>query len=221
MPRCRLHSENASLSTTLTRERPRHGNTAFRAVRILRCVVCVIVTFAAADPRINVARAQNSTPIDIRREYNVKAVNVYGFCRFVTWPQDAFDQEKSDLIVGIYGESPIESALKTIAQKKTVNNRRLQVVLCKSEADVAKCHVAFVSGSVDSEEQFRVIRETIGRPVVLIGEYTGFGRAGGIANFYINEGRVRFELNNNAARARGLKLDAKLLSLGTEIKKSP
>ena len=55
-------------------------------------------------------------------------------------------------------------------------------------------------------------------PILLVGENSGFARAGGVVNFYISNGRVRFELNSKAAQARRLKLDAKLLSLGTEIR---
>jgi len=187
------------------------GNTRIAA----KLVLWVIAILAG----INGVHAQST--IDIRREYNVKAVNVYGFCRFVTWPETAFEAPESDLYVGIYGKSRIEPTLMAIAKKKTVDRRRMRIITCESVDDLKKCHIVFVSKSVAAEEFSDLIKATERDPVVLVGEANGFGSAGGVANFFISNGKVRFELNPEAARSRGLKLDAKLLSLGTEIRKTP
>ena len=175
-----------------------------------------LAVFAAA---IRTGPAEAQQAIDARREYNVKAVNVYGFCRFVTWPSDSLNDRHPELVIGVCGSSRIEEALKEVARRKTVNQRKLKIVRCETAAELKACHVGFISRSLPRKEQEQLIEETGTASVMLVGEHPGFAEAGGIANFYISNGRVRFELNPTAAAERRLKLDAKLLSLGTTIRR--
>lgn len=177
--------------------------------------VACITTAVLCLPAVT---GQVQTTVDVRREYNVKAVNIYGFCRFVTWPDRAFSSAKAELVIGIFGNSPIESPLRAIAAKKLVQNRRLKIVPCTTAEDAAGCHLVFVGRDIPSDQQQELIQGTGTRPVLLVGENSGFASAGGAVNFYISNGKVRFELNSKAAQAHRLKFDAKLLSLGTEIR---
>ena len=163
------------------------------------------------------AQTTVGTVIDARREYNVKAVSIYGFCRFTTWPPTAFQSPHSDLVVGVYGDSRTEKTLALIAKKKKVGQRKLRLVHCDSTVDIRNCHVLFISGSVSVREQTEILTSTRKFPVLVVGERPGIGAAGAVANFYISRSNVKFELNSSMAEFKGLKLDAKLLSLGTAI----
>jgi hypothetical protein len=46
-----------------------------------------------------------------------------------------------------------------------------------------------------------------------ISEIEGFTQSGGIINFYIEESKIRFEINVGAAEKAGLKISSKLLKL--------
>lgn len=59
-----------------------------------------------------------------------------------------------------------------------------------------------------------ILAELAGAPVLTVSEIEGFGRRGGIINFYLEENRVRFEINPRAAEAGGLRISSELLSLG-------
>jgi hypothetical protein len=54
--------------------------------------------------------------------------------------------------------------------------------------------------------------------VLTIGESDQFLRDGGIVNFVIENGRVRFEVNQRVARDHGLSLSSKLLQLARSVK---
>lgn len=188
--------------------------------RILRrplTYALVVALLVTGSPAFFAVYGQDQK-VDARREYNVKAVSIYGFCRFVTWPHKTFTGVNSDLVIGIAGDSLISEPLQAIATKKTVMRRRLRVVQCNDAEDVLECHVTFVSKSLPITEQDKIIRLSRGKPVMLVGERSGFAETGGVANFFIRGGRVQFELNHQEARRRGLQLDAKLLSLGTQIR---
>jgi ribosome-associated protein YbcJ (S4-like RNA binding protein) len=48
---------------------------------------------------------------------------------------------------------------------------------------------------------------------LLVGETPGFAERGGAVNFFIEENKVRFEINPEVAKRRHLKISSKLLGL--------
>ncbi|GAB5441920.1 MAG: hypothetical protein Fues2KO_22690 [Fuerstiella sp.] len=198
-------------------QRKSSAQSALGGRRIVLLTLTSLLTALAASTILPTARAQDQN-VNARREYNVKAVSIYGFCRFVTWPQYVFDSSRSDLVVGIIGDSVIDTPLEAIASKKTVMQRKLRIVKCDEPEDALDCHITFVSNSLPFPEQQEIIRLCRKKPIMLVGEHVAFAQSGGIANFFIRGGRVQFELNHDAARECGLQLDAKLLSLGAQIR---
>jgi hypothetical protein len=161
----------------------------------------------------NAAVAQDT--IDPRLEYNVKAVSLYAFGRYVTWPEAAFPSADSAFVIGTFGGNPFGDALKRIAQKKTLNGRAIEVREISHPRDGANCHILFVTRTVSSDTEAELFRHATGKPVLLVGESPGFAARGGVINFYHSGGNVRFELNPDKSVESKLSLNAKLLTLGT------
>lgn len=82
-----------------------------------------------------------------------------------------------------------------------------------SMAAYTPCHILFIPSSVGPEEQAAAIRKTHGLPVLLVGETPDFAEQGGDVNFFIEDNRVRFEINREAAMRQRLKISSKLLGL--------
>jgi hypothetical protein len=155
--------------------------------------------------------------IDSRREYNVKAVSLYAFGRYVTWPESVFAEPNSPFVIGVLGDNPFGDALDQIAAKKTLNGRPIVVRHFTSPDEYAPCHILFVTRSTQHELEAKLFQRVAGQPVLLVGESTGFAERGGIINFYQSGSNVRFELNADKAVEAQLSLSAKLLSLGTKV----
>jgi hypothetical protein len=173
----------------------------------LALILCVGTLFDAPS-----AAAQETT--DRRLEYNVKAASIYAFARYVTWPESAFDNEKSPFVIGVLGSNPFGEALNRIAEKKTLDEHKIQVRQLSSPKEYSQCHIVFVTGSVEPAVETELFRLAAGKPVLLVGESPGFVERGGIINFYQSGNNVRFELNADKGAQSRLSLNAKLLSLG-------
>jgi hypothetical protein len=158
--------------------------------------------------------------VDSRKEYNVKAVALYAFGRYVTWPDSAFDKPDSPFVIGVLGENPFGDALTKIAAKKTIGGRPIVVRLLTSPSEYAHCHILFVTQGLSRENEANLFRQVAGKPVLLVGESAGFTERGGIVNFYQNGTKIRFELNPDKANETQMSFDAKLLSLGTKVASS-
>ena len=50
-------------------------------------------------------------------------------------------------------------------------------------------------------------------PLLLVGEEPGFAEQGGTINFFLDENKIRFEINIETAKQDQLKISSKLLSL--------
>ncbi len=59
---------------------------------------------------------------------------------------------------------------------------------------------------------------SLGRGLLTVGEGDSFVREGGMIGFVIDNRRVRFDINQAAAEAAGLKISSKLLSVARGVK---
>jgi hypothetical protein len=159
------------------------------------------------------------TVIDPRQEYNVKAVYLYSFGRYVVWPKSAVPDGKP-FTIGILGSDPFAGALDRIAQKKKIAGKRIAIRRFASVADYQPCHILFLSRSVTADEQAAVVKKMGRQAVLLAAETAGFAARGGTINFFLSDGTVRFEINVDAAKRQGLSIDAKLLSLAKLVRSS-
>lgn len=186
---------------------PAHARLGVQLVRMtIGC--CVILCIVRAE-------AQAQEAIDPRMEYNVKAVSLYAFGRYVTWPDTAFSKADSPFVIGTIGGNPFGDALDRIAQQKTLNGRTIVVRQIHEPRECADCHILFVTRNVARETESQLFQEAAGKPVLLVGESPGFAERGGVINFYQSGSNVRFELNPDKSVENNLSLNAKLLTLGT------
>jgi hypothetical protein len=177
---------------------------------------CALVLAANLAAYTGVCPAAGQETNALQREYNVKAVSLYAFGRYVTWPKSAFASDSTPLVIGLYGGNPFGDALSRIAAKKTVNGRPIVVKQLEAPQDSTSCHIVFIARTAPSELEAQIIKSADAQPVLLVGESPGFARRGGIINFYHSGANIRFEVNPQRSEACQLSLDARLLSLGTK-----
>lgn len=78
---------------------------------------------------------------------------------------------------------------------------------------VAGCHIVFVGRRLAVPVRAAAVDVAANSSVLLVGEMPGFAQQGAVVNFFVVGNRIRFEMNPEAARQRGLKISAKVLNL--------
>ncbi len=152
-------------------------------------------------------------------EYEIKAGFLYNFCLFVDWPAEAFAADSTILRIGILGTDRFKTKLKRVVAGKTIRNKKLVVSTYRSIDEVHNCHVLFISRS--ETKRLRYILGKIGTASILtIGESHNFVESGGMIELFNKNRKVRFNINQIAARQAGLRISARLLNLAENLKLS-
>jgi hypothetical protein len=148
-------------------------------------------------------------------EYLIKAGYIYNFAKLIDWPSKAFPQPDSPIVIGILGEDPFGPIMDRIVADKKINGRTIVVKRLKWTKDlksVKDCNILFVSSS-EKEHFESVLGGMKGLPILTIGDAPGFARRGGIMNFILEDNKVRFEVNVEAAKDADLTISSRLLTL--------
>jgi hypothetical protein len=172
----------------------------------------LFLVFALGALGLSVAQAQP----DISKEYQIKAVFLFNFTQFVEWPVATFPTNDTPICIGILGNDPFGPSLEETVQGETIGNRKLVIQRSHQVEDLKNCHLLFISKSEQGHvpEILSALNPTA---VLTVSEVDGFTLNGGNINFYLEGNKVRFEINPDTARSRGIKLSSQLLRLGKII----
>jgi hypothetical protein len=173
----------------------------------------VVLLFSVIVTVISNCQAQNSPP----SRYQIEAAFIYNFARFVDWPTQAFSDASSPMIIGVFGKNRFGANLAQMINGKTIGSHPLQFRECASLADATNCQVLFISDS--EESRFSKIISALGPASILtVSETDDFIDAGGMIDLRIVDDKMRFDINNSAAKSAGLTISSKLLSLAQSVK---
>lgn len=169
------------------------------------------------------------------QEYQVKAAFLYNFLQFIDWPEEKLTDNNEPITIGIIGKDPFGNAFEPIKDKK-VKGRAVVIKRFKSfgelkksgeknqpESDqkikaLTKCHLLFICSS--EQKNLREIIDAVKyHSVLTVSEMEGFLESGGIINWFVEEKKIRFEINTAAAARARLKIRSNLLRLAKRIVK--
>jgi hypothetical protein len=186
---------------------------AYSTIRHLGLAIgMLLISLAATAPRAHAQDADSSEDL-------IKAGFIYNFASLVQWPSSSFSQADSPIVIAVLGEDHFGVTLDHVLQGKKIDGhpfviKRFRSVpeLTKSVANPRECQILYVSSSSmpHPSEAIQVVR---GLPILTIGAIPGFATSGGIINFVLENNRIRFEVNVQAAKDADLNISSRLLAL--------
>lgn len=143
-------------------------------------------------------------------EATVKAAFIYNFTKFVEWPTKA-----GPLQLCLVGETdPLLAALTKLEGKQS-QDRNIRV---RSHGTLDGCSV-IILGVSETGRVATILNNAQKYPVLTVSEIEHFTETGGMIGLVVNDSRVQFEINVQAAQRANLKLSAQLLKLSQKVKK--
>ena len=173
---------------------------------------------AALSTFLIVARAlQAQAPL--MDEYQVKALFLFNFAKFVEWPPHAFGSAHAPFKICVLGDNPFGEALADAVRGKTVSGRGFVVEEISKALQAPGCHIVFSNSFEGNRKSMLVELNRSG--ALTIGEGVAFIKDGGMISFKLVDSRVRFEIDAAAAAHAHLKISSKLLRLAENARNQP
>jgi len=169
-------------------------------------LLCIVLASILSTP----ARSSPS-------EYELKAAFLFNFASYVEWPSHVAADAGGTFVIGVYGDNPFGNLLDQAVADKMIGGRRVEIRKFSSIRDLRPCHVLFICSSEEGRIG-RILNATKDWHALTVGETDGFARNGGIIGFFLEDKKVRFEINPDEARRSGLKISSKLLKLARIVK---
>jgi hypothetical protein len=150
-------------------------------------------------------------------EYQVKAAFLYNFAKFVEWPSQAFKTPQDPIVVCVLGHNPFGNALEQVIRGKSIEGRAFVFRKVADAEEASACQILFISSS-EGKRFHSLYKDLKPAGILTVGEAEGFAADGGVINFTLDSGHVRFEINVDAAEHEQLHISSKLLSLAQIVK---
>lgn len=165
------------------------------------------LAIAAAWPLLLAPGVTTAAP-DGPTEYDVKAAFIYRIAQFVEWPAA---EANPPLRLCVLGHNPFGNRLEGI-QGRQVQGRTLETAMLSLGADLDTCSIVFIPAQAEAQVD-HIIALSPGSGMLTVGDSAGFAERGVMVNFFLDNDRVRFEINPAVARQAGLVLSSRLLAL--------
>jgi hypothetical protein len=173
---------------------------------------CIVLLWAGVWIAATRTTFSQESPV----EYQVKAAYLFNFFKFVDWPEDATTNLNGRWVIGIVGENPFGDELAQAVAGKIAQGRLLQVKTFQPTDDLRACHILFISRS-EMKRLPSILTALRGSSVLTVADADHFTESGGMIQFLIEEGRVRFAIDVGATSRARLKVSSKLLLLARSV----
>lgn len=149
----------------------------------------------------------------------LKAAFIYNFAKFTEWPPDVLSGA-APFSACVLGDESISDALERSVKGRLLSGREISVSRVTHDAPLRSCHLLYISG-VTAVQAGAILAVVRGAPVLTISDLDDVARLGGIAHMFVENGKMRFDLNLELARRSRLQLSSKLLVLAARVHEGP
>ena len=139
-------------------------------------------------------------------ELKLKSAYILQFTQYVEWPADALPAQ-GPFKISYYGGEGLLQELRTLAGKKQIQGRAIEI----STSSHKGAHMILADPA--DRRWGRVAADVLGKPMLLINVAEKEENSPFVIQFFIAEGRLRFEISQGAAKNQKLRLSSQLLKL--------
>ena len=149
------------------------------------------------------------------RESRVEAAFLFNLAKFVTWPESAFGDSHSPLVLAVLDPQRYAEAGEMIAGR-SVGGRVLEVRRVSSAEEALAAHLLLI-GIAEAPRLDSLLAAVAGRPILTVSNIDGFAARGGMVELFKQERKIRFGVQMAAVRKTGLGISSEVLRLASFV----
>jgi hypothetical protein len=145
-------------------------------------------------------------------QYNenvIKAAYIERITRFVEWPVKenlSIDQ----FVIGVYKDDDFYNALTEVFKDKRIKDHKVRVITVVSPEQITECNLCYLSPKAKSLIGTFISSSNL-FGVLLVSGTNGFGKSGVHINFYIEDEKLKFEINEKSLGTTGFRVSYLLM----------
>lgn len=140
-------------------------------------------------------------------DYTIYSLFIYNFIRFTQWPST----EKA-FTIGITDSGEANQAMQKMAKLKSSSTMEIAILNTLDESQLSKCQIIFVT-ALNKDLALKLAKKLEDKPIMIVTEDSDLTQKGATFSFKVIEGKLRFQVNNESAKQKGLKISNSLLSM--------
>ncbi len=140
----------------------------------------------------------------------VKAAYIERITRFIEWPSGESLAAGDQFVIGVYNEDELYNTLIEVFNKKLIKEHIVKIISIKSPEQIKGCNLCYISQKGKPViNSILAIANSDG--VLLFSGSEGFCKAGVHINFYIEDEKLKFEINEKSLISGGFKVSYLLM----------
>ena len=152
-------------------------------------------------------------------EYQVKAVYLYNFGRFVKWPENREAKEANSFPICILGQDPFGSTLDSTLSGESLDHKPIVIRRIAKPQESIDCRILFIHSSASN--QLKEILTVLDHLSILtVSDMPDFSKRGGMIQFVLDGEKVRFEVNLANTEPANLVLSSELLKVAKSVRRN-
>ena len=142
----------------------------------------------------------------------LKAAFIYNFAKFTEWPAEVMPRTAEPFVMCVLGDAAVGDALERLVKGRSLAGHSVAVSHVAPGGAQGLCHILYVSG-VTATQAGQLVARHRDVPVLTISDVEGFTDVGGIAQFFFEQGQLRFTIQAGSAKRAHLQISSNLLAL--------
>ena len=106
----------------------------------------------------------------------------------------------------------LDEAAAFPVEGKSAGDKKIRFKKITSVENIKGCKILFI-GNSETGRLDQILETAKGSIILTVGDTTGFARRGVMINFYLENNKLRFEINPQAASRAGLWISSNLLKI--------
>jgi len=187
---------------------------------ILPALVNTFLILFIACPARTVEPSSLRDRVNNTSEYEIKAIYLYNFLKFVQWPENScMMHDGRSHRIGVLGDSPFNEVLRDLQEKLREKDKDLEIFFYgpyRESMDLSCCCLLFIT-STEKDNLADILSQLEGRPVLTVADTDGFFNQGVMITLVSQKNKIRWVINRQPVAESGLKLNSKLLDIAVKV----
>lgn len=139
------------------------------------------------------------------------------FTKFIEWPN--ITDTTTHFIITVMGQDDFDGYLDKIYAQRKIKNRPVKIEYIDTPDEIGDCHILFISRNM-KKELSAIVEIASKKPILTVGDESGFAEQGVMINFYKENNRLSFEINISNTQSSELDMSFRLLELAKIVRKN-